>query len=363
MNKIRTVLSAIAAGVILSCLFPGQKALAANYSIVSAGAGAILDDTLLFFSSAQLSDETLSRGSGSEETMSISVNSAAGGEDGKIAGYTNLGVAHVDSNLNIREKPDEGSELIGKMTKNAGCEILDISGNWAHIKSGKVDGYAKTEFLYMGEEAIRVAQEVITLVATIDTTTLFVRESPDINSPVLTMVPMGEDYAVTEGEQGDPWLKIAIDDDEGWVSADYLVLGEQLDKAMSMKELKYGEGVSDVRVSLVNYAKQFIGNPYVWGGTSLTRGCDCSGYVQAIYRKYGISLPRTSRQQALVGKKINPADAQPGDLFYYAKYGTVSHVGIYIGNGQIVNAHSRRTGIRINSAYYRRPAVVRRVLD
>ncbi len=328
----------------------------------------VLDDVASYFTTWEISDhyeEVLSAGEAAVpyNTVSGDISGADRDEDGTIAGYTNLGIANVNDHLNIREEPKEDAELVGKMTKHAACEILDVSGNWAHIKSGKVDGYCNTEFLYTGEKALSIAEEEITLVATIQTTTLFVREEASKDSAVLTMVPLGEEYVVTEGEKDSDWFKIEIDEDEGWISSEYVTIAEQLDKAQSMKELKYGEGVSDVRVSLVNYAKQFIGNRYVWGGTSLTKGADCSGYVQSIFRKYNVYLPRTSAAQSTVGKKISPGDAQPGDLFFYARGGRIGHVGIYIGGGQIVNAHSRRTGIRIDNAYYRKPAVVRRVLD
>ncbi len=404
-----TVLTAIlAASMVCSGSVTAVPAYAAEYTLVSAGAGSVMDEgasvesleiatdsensgdeekaeetgstesTEVLVSSSEETAES-SHAIDSDEDLTSKLNAGAAAEDdirekaeaiadydqdqdGKIAGYVNIGVAHVDNHLNIRENPDENSDLVGKMTKDAGCEILEVSGNWAHIESGKVNGWCKTEFLYMGDEAKARAKEAMKLVATVQTTTLFVRDEPNTDSAVLTMIPIDEDYEIEE-QDGD-WLKIAVDDDEGWISADYVKISEQLDKAMNLTELKYGEGVSDVRVNLVNYAKQFIGNPYVWGGTSLTKGADCSGYVQSIYRKYGISLPRTSAAQSTVGKKISPSEAQPGDLFFYAKSrGRISHVGIYIGNGQIVNAHSRKTGIRINSAYYRTPAVVRRVLD
>ncbi len=398
----------IAASITCSGLAAPETAHAAEYTLVSAGAGSVMDtectEEILTLADNNVSeeisveegtsDEVQTEQSGDEnndtdeksthavetdEDLSSKLNAGAAAEDslrekadaiadfdqdqdGKIAGYVNIGVAHVDNHLNIREEADENSDLVGKMTKDAGCEILEVSGDWAKIESGKVKGWCKTEFLYMGDEAKARAKEVMKLVATVQTTTLYVRDEPTTDSAVLTMIPMDEEYEVEE--QDGEWLKIAVDDDEGWISADYVKISEQLDKAMNLTELKYGEGVSDVRVNLVNYAKQFIGNPYVWGGTSLTHGADCSGYVQSIYRKYGISLPRTSAAQSTVGKKISASEAQPGDLFFYAKSGgRISHVGIYIGNGQIVNAHSRKTGIRINSAYYRTPAVVRRVLD
>ena len=279
-----------------------------------------------------------------------------------IAGYKNLGIANVSDHLNVRKEAREDAELVGKMTKNAACEIQEIDGPWAHIKSGKVEGYVSTEFLLTGEEAKTRAMQVMRLVATVTTTTLFVREQPNTNSTIITMVPIEEKLDITEGKEDDPWVKIQIDEDEGYISAQYVKISQELDKAMTLKELEYGAGMSDTRVSLVNYAMQFIGNPYVWGGTSLTKGCDCSGYVQSIFRKYGYSLPRTSREQARVGTKVSLENAKPGDLVFYGKGGTVNHVGIYIGNGQIVNASNKRTGIKVSNATYRTPYAVRRIL-
>ena len=117
----------------------------------------------------------------------------------------------------------------------------------------------------------------------------------------------------------------------------------------------YTTGVSGTDV--VNYALQFVGNPYVLGGTSLTDGCDCSGFTQSVYAHFGISIPRTSGSQASCGQPVSYDAAQPGDLVCY-----VGHVGIYIGGGQIVNASTPRTGIKTQSATYRTILTVRRVL-
>jgi cell wall-associated NlpC family hydrolase len=126
-----------------------------------------------------------------------------------------------------------------------------------------------------------------------------------------------------------------------------------------MKELTYGDGVSDVRVDLVNYALQFVGNRYVWGGTSLTKGVDCSGFTMKVYQKYGISLPHHSGSQPSRGKKITRAQLQPGDLIFYASSGRIDHVAIYIGNGQIVHAANSRDGIKISNAFYQTPVAYR----
>ena len=153
-----------------------------------------------------------------------------------------------------------------------------------------------------------------------------------------------------------------LDDEEAYVSTDYCVVEEELETAVTMKELMYGNGISNTRIDLCQYAKQFVGNPYVWGGTSLTKGADCSGFVQSVFKQFGVSLPRSSRQQVGVGTKISLADAKPGDLIFYAKGGTINHVALYIGDGQVVHASSPKTGIRISNATYRTPAAVKRVL-
>ncbi len=233
----------------------------------------------------------------------------------KICGYTNLGVASVDGNLNVRKEPSTEADVVGKMPDDAGCEILSVEGEWTKIQSGKVEGYVKSEYLLSGAEAAARAEEVKQVIATVTTTTLFVREQPNTECSIVTMMPEGEDLEVIETL--DNWVKINVDSDEGYVSADYVDISTQLAKAQTMTEVRYGQGVSDVRVSLVQYATQFVGNPYVWGGTSLTRGADCSGFVLSVFAKYGISLPHSSGAQSNCGRRISASEAQPGDLFFY----------------------------------------------
>lgn len=282
-------------------------------------------------------------------------------DDGTIAGYTNLGLAKVDNWLNVRKEPKEDGEIIGKMPKHAGCEVLDMEGDWAHIKSGKVEGYANLEYLYTGDEAKEKAEECIKLMATVTTTTLYVRSEPTTESSVITMVPMEEELEVTE--ELDEWCKISIDDEEGYISKEYVSLAKKLERAVTITELRYGQGVSDVRISMVNYAKQFLGNRYVWGGTSLTKGTDCSGFTMGIYRKYGISLPRVSRAQATVGTKVTVGELRPGDLVFYGKGSYINHVAMYIGGGQVIHASSPKTGIKISNVGYRTPITCRRIMN
>ena len=226
---------------------------------------------------------------------------------------------------------------------------------------GSVIEIVKTEYLVTGNEAAALAEQVKETVAKVTTTTLYVREEPNTDCSIVTSMPMGEELEVVE--QLDGWVKVSIDSDEGYVSADYIEINTELPTAMTMTEVRYGQGVSDVRVDLVSYACQFVGNPYVWGGTSLTRGADCSGFVMSVFANYGVSLPHSSGSQAGCGTSISASEAQPGDLFFYGNGSRINHVAIYIGNGQVVHASSPRTGIKISGAYYRNPVKVVRVLQ
>ncbi|MDD2967948.1 MAG: NlpC/P60 family protein [Lachnospiraceae bacterium] len=276
-------------------------------------------------------------------------------------GYANLGIANVDNHLNIRSIAADDGKLVGKLARDAACEILGFDGKWAHIKSGNVEGYVSKEYLIMGKSAADRAREIVKTMATVKTDTLKVREQPDTDSAVVTLVPNGEELEVVNAKED--WVEIQLDDETAFIAAEFVEVDEKLDTAITMSELLYGEGVSDVRVDLCQYAKEFIGNRYVWGGTSLTNGADCSGFVLSVFKKYGVSLPHSSGAQAGYGTKISPSQAQPGDLFFYAKGGRINHVAIYIGNGQVVHASSPSTGIRISNAFYRTPAAVRRILQ
>lgn len=275
-------------------------------------------------------------------------------------GYTNLGIANVDNNLNIRAIAAEDGKLVGKLPKDAACEVLDSDDTWAHIKSGKVEGYVSQEYLLTGIPAKRRAEELAVTMAKVTTDSLKVRAEANTDSEVITLVPNGEELEVADVE-GD-WVRVYLDDEEVFVSAQYVEVGAQLGTAITMTELVYGQGVSDVRVDLCQYAKEFLGNPYVWGGTSLTKGADCSGYVLSIFKKYGISLPHSSVAQAGSGTAIKVSEAQPGDLIFYGNGRSINHVAIYIGGGQVIHASNPKTGIRISNVSYRSPVKAVRIL-
>lgn len=276
-------------------------------------------------------------------------------------GYKNLGMANVSNHLNIREEPHEGGKLVGKMSNNAACDILGYDGDWIKIKSGDVEGYCHSDYLLVGELAKLRAESVITKEAESTSGGLRVREHPNTDSGILTTMAEGERLEVV-GDEVNGWIQVMVDDQVGYISAEYAEIKEELSTAMTMTELMYGDGVSDVRVDLCQFAKKFIGNPYVWGGTSLTKGADCSGFVMSVFKQYGISLPHSSRAQAQMGTKISLGEAKPGDLVFYSGGGRINHVAIYIGGGQVVHASNPRTGIRISSASYRTISTVRRII-
>ena len=278
----------------------------------------------------------------------------------ELYGYNNLGLANVDNHLNVREEPCDDGKLVGKMSNNAACEVLGFDGDWVKIKSGKVEGYCHSDYLLIGLLARKRAEEVVSTVAKATSGGLRVREEPSTDSEILTTMGEGESLEVLEELDG--WIKVMLDDEEGYISSEYAEITENLSTAVTMTELLYGEGVSDVRVDLCQYAKQFLGNPYVWGGTSLTKGADCSGFVMSVFKKYGVKLPHSSVAQSGMGNRVSLSDIKAGDLVFYSNGSRVNHVAIYIGGGQVIHASNPRTGIRISDVGYRTIHNIRSVL-
>lgn len=274
--------------------------------------------------------------------------------------YSNLGIANVENHLNIRKAPGEDQKIIGKLPKNAGCTIIEVNKDgWAKIKSGKVTGYVMSSYLITGDKAVSLAKKVGSLVATVNTQTLNVRSEQSLLGSVITSVPIDEEMEVVDVTTD--WVKVKIDADEGYVARQYINLSYELQKAVTNEEVS--AGVSGIRAQMVAYAKQFLGNPYVWGGTSLTNGTDCSGFTMGIYRKFGYSLPRVSRSQASSGTSVSSSNIKPGDLVFYGSGSYISHVAMYIGNGQVIHASTTRTGIKISNMYYRSPIKMVRVIN
>ena len=269
--------------LVLTCvgalMFPAMTADAAELSdVVSAGVATAME---------QIDDETVL---------------AAATAPSVVEGYSLLGVVEAeDGYINIRQEMSTDSEVVGKIRKDAICEVVSIEDGWCEIESGEIKGYISNDYLITGVDANEKAE-----------------------------VMMSE--------------------------------GKELETAITMTEYRYGKGVTDIQMEICEYARQFVGNPYVWGGTSLTKGADCSGFTLSVYRKYGVSLPHSSKAQANCGTRIDLSELQPGDLVFYGG-NNIHHVAMYIGNGQVVHAQSAKTGIVVSSMYYNTPTRAARILE
>jgi uncharacterized protein YgiM (DUF1202 family) len=308
--------------------------------------------------------------------------------------YDRLGIADVDNYLNVRAKASTNAKIVGKLTKHAGCHIYNIKKGWAKIVSGKVKGYVKAEYLVTDEEAESMAMKVGKKVATVLEEGLRVRALPSTDASIYSVLSKDEDFEIhkeklnsewldkfikkhvskkqvkrvdmdTIGQDLDNWVCISVDNDYAFVAKEYVEISYKLNRAVKIGELATdgSSGVSSTRASIVEYAKQFLGNRYVYGGTSLTNGTDCSGFSMGVFAHFGIGLPRTSGSQAAASRGIKSSEAKPGDLFFYGGSGHVSHVAIYIGSGMVIHASNPRSGIKISNAYYRSPIKIGRVIS
>ena len=195
------------------------------------------------------------------------------------------------------------------------------------------------------DEALKVAE----LMAIVNTDMLNARSEPSTDSKIWTQISNNEKYPVLK--QIDGWVEIELEEDSNaYVASDYVDVRYALPEAIKFSPLEEkANAAASLRTQIVNYALQFLGNPYVWGGTSLTKGADCSGFTLSVFGH--------------MGKAVKSSEMRPGDLVFYANSkGTINHVGIYIGNGQIVNAASRRSGIKISTWNYRTPVRIRNIL-
>ena len=304
--------------------------------------------------------------------------------------YDNLVIFKKSGYMNVRSTPENKGDdnVIGKLTSKAAGDIIETLDGWYKIKSGTVTGYiaADPELIATGQEAKDLAMQNATQMAIITTDVLNVRVEPNTDSKIWTQIVKDERYPVVDQQDG--WVQIdlgSVDTEDGSQNGDekaYISTRDNnvevryaLNEAIKFTPAKDsssgassdGSGSSTKqsrRSQLVNYALQFVGNRYVWGGTSLTNGVDCSGFTMRVMEKFGVSLPHYSGSQAQMGKKVTSATMKPGDLIFYAgSNGKVNHVAIYIGNGRIVHAASRRSGIKTSTWNYRTPVTIRSMLD
>lgn len=305
--------------------------------------------------------------------------------------YANVAIAQVDNYVNIRSTPSEDGDVVGKLYNKSAATVLATEGDWYQITSGNCTGYVKCEFVVVGDEEL--AKSVSTRLATVTTQTLYVREQPTTESSVEGMVPEGDDLVVTDESMADTgWVKVSLLDYEGYVSLEFVTLSTDYVTAESKEEEEarlakeeaerkaaaaaaaassrkssggsYYTGGSSSYASpsgsggsaVVSYASQFVGNPYVYGGSSLTNGTDCSGFVMSVYSAFGVGLPHSSSAMRSVGYGVDVNSMQAGDIVCYS-----GHVGIYTGNGTIVNALNSSSGITYTNVNYSPILAVRRI--
>lgn len=309
--------------------------------------------------------------------------------------FRNLVIAQVNNYVNVRSLPSEEGEILGKLYNNSVGTFLSEENGWYQISSGSVTGYVKAEYCVTGEGAVELARQVGKRIATVTTETLFVREEPSTECAIIGMVPEADDLLVLEETEG--WAKVDVEEGTGWVSTEYVSLHSEFVQAESKEEeerrlAKEAEerrkaqeaaaakaakssksssgssstqsattytasGGSEMGRAVADYGLQFVGNPYVYGGSSLTNGTDCSGFVMSVYANFGVSLPHSSASDRSQGYGVDSLEsAQAGDIICYS-----GHVGIYIGDGQIVHASNKKTGIIVSNASYRKILAIRRI--
>lgn len=330
--------------------------------------------------------------------------------------YANKAVADIYSTttLNIRKKGSINVKIVGKMKKGNIATVLKKGSEWSKVRSGNVTGYVKNQYLVFGDEIENFAKQNVKKVAKVQTETLRVRKKASTDSKIVTLV--SEDDKLKVKKQTDDWAKVKVDGQTGYVSKDYAKVTYSFGKAKSMKQIQAEQeakkraeeaarnkpvsttssshtsntgttsgsttgstqttkkasvsvsssGSSATGSRIASYAQQFVGNPYRYGGNSLTNGIDCSGFTQQIMAKFGYSISRTSSSQSGDGRAVSTSNLRAGDLVFYGDGGSIDHVALYIGGGQVVHASNSapypRGGIKISNVNYRTPICARRII-
>lgn len=320
---------------------------------------------------------------------------------------SDVAIANVNEQLNIRKEPSTEAELVGYLPANASCSMLeDVGEGWVKIKSGQVVGFTKSEYLYTGEEGKEKAEQLATLKATVAGNGVNLRSTPNTTAEdnIVTKLQSGEKLKVLdetvinkEDENAEIWVKLAYEGEEAYVSRDLLELSYEWKEAEpvvieepevpasqpestavkqeeEVAETKTQEApasssssASGTRSNIIKAAEDALGMPYVWAGNSLTTGADCSGYVLAAYRAAGVDTEGFSRASYAIavsskGRVISRSELKIGDMVFYGKQGKINHVAMYYGNGKIIHESSFDKKAVISSLDYSTPMAYRNFL-
>lgn len=340
---------------------------------------------------------TIASGVSFAEVQDPEAISFAVAPDEEESEYANLAIAQVTDYVNVRSLPSTDGEIVGKIYNGSVAQVLATAGDnddWFQIISGDVEGFIKAEYFLYGEEAEAVIDQYVTYYATVLADRLNVREEQSADSRRIGYIDNGENVKVVE-DCGD-WLKVQYTDSkQGYVSSEYVSVHEEFVYAKSIEEERREEAErqalaaraqeaeqstpevignitfptnqytsnEELRTAIVDYAMQYLGNKYVHGGRSLASGTDCSGFTCYIYKDFGYSLSRTpGGQYSTNGRSIGYDEIQPGDIICYGK-SKCTHVGLYIGDGQIIHSANSRKGVIISAADYDNILAIKNVID
>lgn len=297
-------------------------------------------------------------------------------------------VANIEGSLRVRAEASTDAEIVGKLYPYAVAHVVERGEEWSKVESGSVSGYVANEFLMFGDEAGAYITENYKYCASVEVPALNVRQDQSTESECIGSVTGGQELDVLG--KTDEWVEIQYNDDTvGYVAKEFVEVGWNYPTAMTLEEEQAmieaalaekaakaaqtttrsseiavlppvntsAEGLA-LGQQIASYACQFVGNPYVYGGSSLTNGTDCSGFTMAVYAQFGYSLSHSSAVQMSQGTAVSLDAVQPGDIICYS-----GHVGLYIGGGQIVHASTESTGIIISNMYYTSPIGARRIVQ
>ncbi len=307
--------------------------------------------------------------------------------------------ANVSNFVNVRQAADTKSSVVGKLYGKCVATVLQEEGDWVYVTSGNVTGYVVKEFLLLGEEAEAAIAKTYQPKIKVTANTLNVRAGAGTEYETLGSFKKGAEAELLE--KGSEWMKIRYvsgnESRTGYVFAKYVEItgepkyGETLkeeakrleeekkakekeeaekkakkEKEEASKKAAAEQAKRDKAKEVADYAKTAVGTAYVWGGTNLKTGVDCSGLCYAAYKAYGYTLPRVSRDMAassaFLSVTANSTYLKPGDLVFYASGGRVDHVAMYIGDGKVVHASDYNTGVIISRYNYRTPHSAKRVI-